>query len=88
MALTLLATTDTQIIRVVEALYNLKPGYTYLTNFRTFVTENGIDGFANALAASFASSTDAELAAIVTGNLGLTDDVQTAGNAYLEAQFA
>ena len=88
MALTLLATTDTQIIRVVEALYNQKPGNTYLSNFQTFVTENGIDGFANAMAASFASSTDAELAAVVTANLGLTGDALTAGNAYLEAQFA
>jgi len=88
MALTLLATTDTQIIRVVEALYNQRPGNTYLSNFQTFVTENGVDGFANALAANFASSTDAELAAVVTANLGLTGDALTAGNAYLEAQFA
>ena len=87
MALTLLATTDTQIIRVVEALYNQTPGYTFLSNFRTFTTENGISGFANAMAANFASSTDAELAAIVTGNLGL-GDATAAGNAYLEAQFA
>jgi len=69
-------------------LYNQRPGYTYLSNYQTFVTENGIDGFANSLAASFASSTDAELAAIVTGNLGLTGDAVTAGNAYLEGQFA
>ena len=88
MALTLLATTDTQIIRVVEALYNQTPGYTYLANFRTFTADNGIDGFANALAADFASSTDAALAATVTANLGLTGDALTAGNAYLEAQFA
>ena len=87
MALTLLATTDTQIIRVVEALYNQRPGYTYLNNFKTFVTENSMNGFANALAANFASSTDAELAAIVTTNLGL-GDAAAAGNAYLEAQFA
>ena len=88
MPLTLLATTDTQIIRVVEALYNQTPGYTYLANFRTFTTDNGIDSFANAMAASFASSTDAALAATVTANLGLTGDALTAGNAYLEAQFA
>jgi len=87
MALTLLATTDTQIIRVVEALYNQRPGYTYLSNFQTFVSENSIDAFANALAANFASSTDAALAAIVTANLGLGDAAAT-GNAYLEAQFA
>jgi len=88
LTLTLLATPDTQIIRVVEALYNQTPGYTYLANFRTFTTDNGIDGFANAMAASFASSTDAALAATVTANLGLTGDALSAGNAYLEAQFA
>ena len=87
MALTLLATTDTQIIRVVEALYNQRPGNTYLSNFQTFVSENSIDALANALAANFASSTDAELAAIITTNLGL-GDAAAAGNAYLEGQFA
>ena len=88
MGLSLLATTDTQIIRVIEALYNQRPGYTYLSNYRTFVTENSIEGFANSLAANFASSTDAELAATVTANLGLTGDALTGGNAYLEGQFA
>ena len=88
MGLSLLSTTDTQIIRVIEALYNQRPGNTYLSNYQTFVTENSIDGFANALAANFSSSTDAELAAIVTGNLGLTGDAVTAGNDYLEGQFA
>ena len=52
MGLTLVATTDTQIIRVVEALYKQTPGYTFLTNFRTFVTENSIDALANSLASS------------------------------------
>jgi trimeric autotransporter adhesin len=88
MGLTLVATTDTQIIRVVEALYKQTPGYTFLTNFRTFVTENSIDSFANALAGDFSSQTDAVFAATVTANLGLTGDAQTAGNAYLEGQFA
>ena len=88
MGLSLLSTTDTQIIRVVEALYNQTPGYTFLSNYRTFVTENSIEGFANSLAVNFASSTDAELAAVVTSNLGLTGDALTGGNAYLEGQFA
>jgi S-layer protein len=87
MGMSLLATTDTQIIRVVEALYNLRPGSIYLNNFQNFVTEHSIDGFANSLAADFESSTAAELAAIVTSNLGLTGGALTAGNAYLEAQF-
>ena len=88
MGLSLVATTDTQIIRIVEALYKQTPGYTFLSNFRTFVTENSIDDLANTLAADFSSQSDAELAAVVTGNLGLTGDVLTAGNAYLEGQFA
>ena len=88
MGLSLLATTDTQIIRVVEALYKQTPGYTFLTNFRTFVTENSIDALANSLASSFSSQTDAELAATVTANLGLTGDALAEGNAYLEGQFA
>ena len=88
MGLSLLATTDTQIIRVVEALYNQRPGSTLLGNFQTFVTENSIDAFANSLAADFSSSTDAELAAVITGNLGLTGEALAAGNAYLAAQFA
>ena len=88
MGLSLLATTDTQIIRVVEALYKQTPGYTFLTNFRTYVTENSIDDLANALASSFSSQSDAEFAATVTANLGLTGDALVAGNAYLEGQFA
>lgn len=88
MALPLLNTTDTQIIRVVEALYNQTPGYTFLTNFRTYTSENSIDDFANALAGNYSSSSDAALAAIVTANLGLTGDALTAGNTYLEGQFA
>ena len=88
MGLSLLATTDTQIIRVVEALYKQTPGYTFLTNFRTYVTENSIDDLANALASSFSSQSDAEFAATVTANLGLTGDALVAGNTYLEGQFA
>ena len=88
MGLSLLATTDTQIIRVVEALFKQTPGYTYLSNFRTYTTENGIDALANALAGNLSSQTDAELAATVTANLGLTGDALAAGNSYLEGQFA
>jgi hypothetical protein len=88
MGLTLLATTDIQIIRVVEALYNQKPGNTYLENFKTYVASESLDGFANLMGASFSSQSDAEFAAVITGNLGLTGDALTAGNAYLEGQFA
>ena len=88
MGLSLLATTDTQIIRLVEALYNQRPGYTYLSNFKVFEAENGAEALANSLGANFNSSSDAELAAIVSGNLGLEGEVATAANTYLEAQFA
>ena len=88
MGLSLLATTDTQIIRLNGVLYNQTPGYTFLSNFRTFVTDNGIDAFANTLVSNFSSQTDAELAAVVTGNLGLTGDGLATVNAFLEAQFA
>jgi len=88
MGLTLLATTDIQIIRVVEALYNQKPGNTYLENFKTYVASESLDSFANLLAADFSTQSDADFAAVITGNLGLTGEALTAGNAYLEAQFA
>ena len=77
-----------QIIRLVEALFNQRPGYTYLSNFKVFEAENGSEALANALGANFNSSSDAELAAIVSGNLGLEGELATAANTYLEGQFA
>jgi hypothetical protein len=91
MGLTLLTNDDTQIIRVVEALYNQRPGSTLLGNFQSVVTADGIDSFANQMLANDAALTalsDADLAAAITTNLGLTGDVATAGNAYLAGQFA
>jgi hypothetical protein len=81
-------TTDTQIIRVVEALYNLRPGYTYFSNFGSYVAENSIDELANALANNFAESTDAELAETVSVNLGITGELLELAKTYFEAQFA
>ena len=43
----LLPTSDIQITRMAEALYNLRPGSTYLDNFRNYVADKGIDDFAN-----------------------------------------
>ena len=89
MGLTLLATTDTQIIRVVEALYNLRPGYTYFSNLGSYVAENSIDELANALANNnFAESTDAELAETVSVNLGITGELLELAKTYFEGQFA
>jgi S-layer protein len=42
---------------------------------------------AEAAVASFASSTNAELAEVVTSNLGLTGDAKEEGNAYLTGKF-
>ena len=39
-------TSDIQIIRLTEALYNLRPGSTYLDNFRNYVAEKGLEVFA------------------------------------------
>ena len=87
MALDLLPTTDTKIIRVVEAIFNQAPGYTYLNSFRTYVAENSIDSLANVLGNLFSGETGSQFAARITANLGLTGEVLAAGNAYLEAQF-
>ncbi|MBT4146599.1 MAG: hypothetical protein HOE45_06950, partial [Gammaproteobacteria bacterium] len=59
---------------MAEALYNLRPGSTYLDNFRNYVADKGIDDFANTLASNFASKTDAELADIVLANVHITGD--------------
>ena len=91
MGLTLLTTSDTQIIRVIEALYNQRPGSTLLGNFQAVVAADGIDSFANQLLGNDAALTalsDADLAAAITTNLGLTGDVEISGNAYLAGQFA
>ena len=84
----LLATSDVQIIRIAEALYNLRPGSTYLDNFRKVVADEGIDDFANTLASNFASKTDAELADIVLANVHITGDAATEAKDYLVGQFA
>jgi len=44
MGLTLLKNTDVDIIRITEALYNLRPGATILANFRGVAAEQGIEG--------------------------------------------
>ena len=87
MALVLLPTTDTKIIRVVEAIFNQAPGFTYMSSFRTYVAENSIDSLANVLGDHFSGETASQFAARITANLGLTGEVLAAGNAYLEAQF-
>ena len=83
----LLPTSDIQIIRITEALYNLRPGSTYLDNFKTYTAENGLEGFANALGNQFAESSNEDLAALVTTNIHATGEEETAATTYLVAQF-
>jgi hypothetical protein len=88
MTFNLLETTDTQIIRIAEALYNLRPGNVYLNNFRNFVSEYNIDDFANAIGSNFSSLSDTALATLVANNLELDGEAETAAISYLTGQFA
>jgi len=88
MGLSLLPTTDVQIIRVVEALYNQRPGYTILNNLQAYTTQNGLDVYANAVGGVFAGVTDAALAATVSTNFGLTGALHDVATSYLTTQFA
>ncbi|MRD55522.1 hypothetical protein GH816_03070 [Betaproteobacteria bacterium LSUCC0115] len=87
MSIALLATDTTVICRVVKALYDAAPGYTYLSNFLSYKSVNGLDATVNALASAYSSQTNAELAATVCTNLGLTGTAYTAGVDYLTSQF-
>ena len=80
-------TSDIQIIRLTEALYNLRPGSTYLDNFRNYVSENDLEVFANALGKQFDESSNEDLAALVATNIHATGEEATAVAAYLVGQF-
>ena len=88
MGIKLVTTTDVEIIRLVEALYNQRPGNTFFNNFQSSVAQEGISGFANLLASDFSTSSDVELAALISSNLGLTGDALIGANAYLAGKFA
>lgn len=87
MALSLLNTNEVQVARMVKALYNAAPGYTFMTNFSSYATAKGMNGLAEGLVADFAANDNATLAAAVASNLGLTGTALTAGTAYLQGQF-
>jgi len=81
-------TTDVQIVRVVKALFDAAPGYTYLTAFKDYANANGgVAALANALVASIGKSGEA-LADLIVANLKLTGAAATAGKTYLATQFA
>jgi len=88
MALSLLNTNEVQVARLVKALYNAAPGYTFMTNFSGYAAAKGMSGLAEGLVADFAANDNATLAAAVATNVGLTGAALTAATAYLQGQFA
>lgn len=87
MALSLLNTNEVQVARLVKALYNAAPGYTFMTNFSGYAAAKGMNGLAEGLVADFAANDNATLAAAVATNVGLTGAALTAATAYLQGQF-
>lgn len=87
MSLSLLNTSEVQVVRLVKAMYNAAPGNVYLTNFTGYANALGVNALATALGGNFAGVTNESLAATVAANLGLTGDALAAGTAYLLGQF-
>jgi len=87
MSLSLLNTSEVQVVRLVKAMYNAAPGNVFLTNFTGYANALGVNALATAVGKNFAATTNADLAATVAANLGLTGDALAAGTAYLLGQF-
>lgn len=87
MSLSLLNTSEVQVVRLVKAMYNAAPGNVYLTNFTGYANSLGVNALATALGKNFAAVSNDSLAASVAANLGLTGDALAAGTAYLLGQF-
>lgn len=85
MSLSLLPSNDLIICRLVKAMYDATPGYTYLTNFKSYASDNGIDATANALAES-AGFTAQNFKTTLLTNLGLADNADA--GAYIDSQVA
>lgn len=86
MALALLNTSNTQIVALVNAIFNVAPGYTYLSNFSGYASQFGVAKTADALTA-LAGQTDAAFTASLVSNLGLTGAAATAGTAYITGRL-
>ena len=69
--------TNAQIIRIVEALFGVQPGYTYYTNFQEFVEESSLDALSNALVGALAPADAESLAAIVAANYQVDPELET-----------
>ncbi len=80
----LLNTNTTQLVRLTEALYGAAPGYTYLQNFLTYATSNGLASTANALASNLNASNASFKTTLLT-NLGLTTN--TLASSYIDSQL-
>lgn len=87
MALALLSTNNTQVVALVNAIFNVAPGYTYLNNFSGYAAQNGIAKTADALANLAGQSNEAFTASLVA-NLGLTGVAATTGTAYIAGRLA
>jgi hypothetical protein len=87
------ATTDRQIISIVEGLYGEKPGYDLLVAYREFVAANDIPTFTQALVDAHPLANDLPaLAAEAAANFGVSLDTASAENVqkaidFLTAQF-
>lgn len=82
-------TTDSYIAALMKVTLNAAPGYTYLTQFRSFVTENGggttgLQKLGSALA-NYASTDNAAFAASVVSNLGITGASATTATTNVKA---
>ncbi|MEW5057705.1 MAG: hypothetical protein AB1Y25_08770 [Cycloclasticus sp.] len=88
------ATTDRQIISIVEGLYGEKPGNDLLETYKAFVAASDIPTFTQALVDAHPSAADsAALAATAAANFGVTTATTSAANVtlaidFLIAQFA
>lgn len=87
MSLSLLNTNNTQVVALVNAIFNVAPGYTYLSNFSAYAAQNGIGKTADALA-NLAGQTNEAFTASLIANLGLTGEAATAGTAYVAGRLA
>ena len=74
----------TQIVRLIEVIYNQQPGFSLLTNFKNQSMEMGLARFADALVAAESElNVDTVLASTVTVNAGITGDAAQTAFDYL-----
>ena len=78
-----------QITRVIKVLFNVSPGYTYLTQFLEECKTAGIAGFSNNIVNTYFSNyTNYELAEKISSNLFFpNDNLQNICTSYLTNQF-